>query len=237
MPAGIQTIGLFAPIVASNAIFSARRASRGMSSIDENPLYGAMNMDIAAGQTLKAFKAAKEVAAVSNSEAHIVAEGASEAIKNFSKTNKVVKGVGKVVDFTANNINPIICATSAAKVLFGSDDKLDAGAREIISLGSMFAAERAAKTFLGMPYTTKEDGKVVTHLRESLYNKNPFIKEQVSALKEFCATKKLFNKVSLEFVPGAAKGLAFVCASIAGYKLGNMAADCLLGKNEETEEG
>ncbi len=232
MPAGIQTIGLFAPIVASNAIFSARRASKGMNSIDENPLYGAMNMDIAAGQTLKGFKAAKEVAAISNSGAHIIAEGASEAIKNLSKTNNIVNGIGKVVDFTANNINPIICATSAAKVLFGSDDKLETGAREIISLGSMFAAERAAKSFLGMPYTTKEGGKTVTHLREALYNKNPYLKEQVSALKDYCTTKKLFNKVSLKFVPGAVKGLAFVCASIAGYKSGSLLAECLIGKND-----
>ena len=238
MPAGIQTIGLFVPIVASNAVFSARRASRGVNSIDENPLYGAMNMDIAAGQTLKGFKAAKEVAAVSNSDAHIMAEGASEAIKNLSKTNKVVSGIGKVIDFTANNINPIICATSAAKVLFGSDDKFDAGAREIISLGTMFASERAAKTFLGMPYTTKEAGKTVTHLRTALYDKNPFLKQQISAMKDYCATKKLFNKVSLNFVPGAAKGLAFVGASIAGYKLGSLAADYILGKNksEETQE-
>ncbi len=232
MPAGIQTIGLFAPIVASNAIFSARRASKGMNSIDENPLYGAMNMDIAAGQTLKGFKAAKEVAAISNSGAHIIAEGASEAIKNLSKTNNIVNGIGKVVDFTANNINPIICATSAAKVLFGSDDKLETGAREIISLGSMFAAERAAKSFLGMPYTTKEGGKTVTHLREALYNKNPYLKEQVSALKDYCTTKKLFNKVSLKFVPGAVKGLAFVCASIVGYKSGSLLAECLIGKND-----
>ncbi len=237
MPAGIQTIGLFAPIVASNAIFSARRASRGVNSIDENPLYGAMNMDIAAGQTLKGFKAAKEVAAVTNSEAHIMAEGASEAIKNLSKTNKVVNGISKVVDFTANNINPIICATSAAKVFFGSDDKYDAGAREIISLGAMFASERAAKTFLGMPYTTKAGEKTVTHLRTALYDKNPFLKAQASAIKDYCATKKLFNKVSLNFVPGAVKGLAFVGASIAGYKLGTIIADSILGKEEkETEE-
>lgn len=235
MSAGLQAIGLFAPIVASNAIFSARRASKGVNSIDENPIYGAMNMDIAAGQTLKGFKAAKEVAAVSNSEAHIMAEGASEAIKNLSKANKLVSGIGKVVDFTSNNINPIICATSAAKVLFGSDDKFDAGAREIISLGTMFASERAAKTFLGMPYTTKEGGEVVTHLRESLYNKNPFLKEQASALKDYCATKKLFNKISLNFVPGAAKGLAFVGASIAGYKLGSLVADCLLGSKDSEE--
>lgn len=236
MTAGVQTIALFAPIVASNAIFSARRASRGANAMGDNPVYGAMNMDIAAGQTLKGVKAAKEVAAVSSTEAKMVAEGASEAIKNLSKTNKFVDGVGKIVNFTANNINPIICATSAIKVLFGSDDKWDAAARETIALGSMFAAERAAKSFLGMPYTKKEGGKSVTYLREAAYNKNPFLKQQAAAMKDYCATKKLFNKVSLNFVPGTLKGLGFVSASIAGYKLGSIVADSILGAKKSEEE-
>lgn len=231
MSASVEAIALFAPIVASNAIFSARRASKGADTIVENPIYGAMNIDIAAGQTLKGVNAAKEVAAASNANAKFMAEGASEAIKSLSKINKFVQGIGKIVDFTANNINPIICATSAARVLFGKEDKLETAASEVISLGAMFAAERGAKAFLGMPYTTKEGGKNVTHNRTAFYNKSPFISKHAEAVKDFCETKKLFNKVSLKFVPGAAKGLAFVGASIAGYKLGNCAADCILGKN------
>ncbi len=232
MPAGIQTIGLFAPIVASNAIFSTRRASKGVDSINENPIYGAMNLDIAAGQVVKGVNAAKEIADVSNKEVSQAAKGASETIKNLSNCNKFIGGVSKVIDFTANNINPIICATSAVKVLFGSDDKIDATAREALALGTMFGSEAIAKRILGMPYTTKEKGASVTHKREALYKKNPFLEKQAEALKDFCETKKICNKVSLKFVPGAAKGLAFVGASIAGYKLGNFASDLILGEQK-----
>ena len=56
MPAGLSSIALFTPIIASNAIFSARRASRGVEAIDEKPIYGAMNMNIAAGQVFKGLK-------------------------------------------------------------------------------------------------------------------------------------------------------------------------------------
>lgn len=233
MSVGLQSIALFTPIVASNAVFSFRRASKGADNITDNPIYGAMNIDIAAGQTLKGVKAAKEVAAVSNKDAKIMADGATDAIKNISKTNKFLNGIGKVVDFTANNINTIICATSAANVIFGDEDKVDATAKEIISLGTMFAFEGGAKRGFGMPYTTKESGKTITHSRESLLSKNPFIKQQASAMKDFCETKKLFNTVSLKFVPGAAKGIGFVCASISGYQLGNTIANSIIGKKAE----
>lgn len=233
MSVGLQSIALFTPIVASNAVFSYRRATKGADTIRENPIYGAMNIDIAAGQTLKGVKAAKEVAAVSNKDAKIMADGAADAIKNMSKTNKFLNGMSRIVDFTANNINPIICATSAANVIFGDEDKVDATARETISLGTMFAAEGGAKRVLGMPYTTKENGKIITHSREALFSNNPFIKQQASAMKDYCETKKLFNKISLKFVPGAAKGMGFVCASIGGYQLGNAIANSIIGKKAE----
>lgn len=230
MPAGIQAIGLFAPIVASNAVFSARRASKGVDSMSENPIYGAMNMNIAAAQVIKGFKAATEVAAVSNKDVHQVAIGASDAIKTLSKENKFVNGLSTVINTTANHINPIICATSAAKVLFGADDKLDAALRESIALGTMFGSEAIAKRVLGMPYTKKINGKPVTIPREALYKKNPFLEKQTTAIRDFCETKKLFNKISLKMVPGVTKGLAFVGASIAGYKLGNYTSDSILGE-------
>lgn len=232
MPSGIQAMGLLAPIVASNAVFSARRASRGVDSISENPVYGAMNMDIAAAQVTKGAKAAKEIAAVSNKDAFQVAEGASQAIKNLSKESKILNCVGKVIGFTADNINPLICVTSGVKVLCSDDDKWDAGAREGFGLGTMFLTERAAKSFFGMPISKKVNGKTVAQAREAIYHNNPFLKAQTAAFKDFCATKKMFNKIPLTFLPGAAKGMAFVGASIAGYKLGNMLADAILGKKE-----
>lgn len=215
MPAGVQAIGLFVPIVASNAVFSARRASRGVNSIDENPIYGAMNMDIAAGQTLKAAKAAKEIATASNIDTKIIAEGASEAIKNVSKNNKVLSGIGKLIDKTANNINTVICLTSGAKVLFcKDDDKVDAAAREVIRLGTMFGTEKAYKWLV--------------------YKNKLFMGEQIKAMEDYCLTKNLFNKIPLKGVLGVLGGLGFAGASILGYnKIGSKLENCILGEKEK----
>ncbi len=229
MTAGLSSIALFAPAIASNAVFSFRRASKGVDAIEENPIYGMMNMDLAAGQTLKAAKATSDMVQVSDKAAGETFKSAEQAIKNMANEGKFLKGVGKVVQFTADNINPIICATSGVKVLY-SDDKADALARESLALTTMFTAESAAKKFLGMPLTKKIDGKKVTVARDSLYCQNPFLKEQASAIKDYCATKKLFNKISLKPVPGMLKGLAFVMASITGYQLGSNIADKLLGE-------
>ena len=84
-----------------------------------------------------------------------------------------------------------------------------------------------------MPVTKKIDGKKVTVARESLYSQNPFLKEQAAAIKDYCATSKLFNKISLKPVPGMLKGLAFVAASIAGYQAGSLLGDWILGEKSE----
>ena len=90
---GISAIALTcAPVVASNAVFSARRLDRGFDAIGENPLYGAMNMDIAAGQTLKGTQAATTLASVSNKEVAQTLQGATEAIKKASEGSKFLNG-------------------------------------------------------------------------------------------------------------------------------------------------
>ena len=81
---GISGIALTcAPVIASNAIFSARRLDRGIDSIGENPLYGAMNMEIAAGQTFKGTQAATTLASASNKEVAQTLQGATEVIKKY----------------------------------------------------------------------------------------------------------------------------------------------------------
>lgn len=247
MTAGIQLIALSAPLVASNAVFSMRRASRGIDAMTDNPFYGAMNMDIAAGQTLKGARAAKAIAVATESGAEEVFSGAANAIKDASNGHKFLAKAGKVIDFTADHINPIICATSAVKVL-GSDDKTEAATRETIALTSMFTAENAAKKLIGMPKTVREGynlqeksfmgikynkkvgGRKVTKKVDGLYKNNVFLDNQVSAFKDYCATKKLFNKISLKALPGLTKGLLFVGASIAGYKAGDILANTILGE-------
>lgn len=227
MPSGISTIALLSPVVASNAVFSVRRASRGVDAMGDNPVYGAMNLDIAAGQTLKGVRAANELTLASNPQSAETLNGAKDAIKSLSSSSKAMKALGNVVKFTADNINPIICVTSGVKVL-GSDDKLDAGVKEGLALGSMFTAEKCAKEFLGLSRKKVVNGKKVVVTGDAGYEKL-FKKEQLDAINDFCSTKKLFNKVSLKMLPGVAKGLAFVSASILGYKLGAVVADAALG--------
>ena len=227
MPSGISTVELLTPVVASNAVFSVRRASRGVEAMDNNPIYGAMNMDIAAGQVLKGTRAVNELAIVSNPESAEIINGAKGAIKSFSKTSKAMSAASKIINFTADHINPIICLTSGVKVL-GSDDKVDAGIREGLALGTMFTSEKCAKEFLGLSRKKVVDGEKKTVVGDAGYEKL-FKKEQLQAIDDLCATKKLFNKVSLKMLPGTVKGLAFVTASILGYKLGTVTANALLG--------
>ena len=148
---GISAIALTcAPVVASNAIFSARRLDRGIEAIGENPLYGTMNLEIAAGQTFKGTQAATTLASATNKEVAQTLKGAAETIKKASEGSKFINGAGKVLKFTADNINPIICVTSGIKVL-GSEDKVDTAAREVIALPTMFLSEKLARKAIGMP--------------------------------------------------------------------------------------
>ena len=234
--AGIASIALFAPVVASNAVFSARRASRGIENLEENPLFALANFDIAAGQVLKGGRAAKALAIMADPSLDVATKGAAETIKSTSTAGKILKGAGKVVSFTADNINPIIIGAGAIKVL-GSDDKLDAAARETTALTCMFGAEAAAKAFVGMPVLDKVNGKTVaTHVDGSY--KKLFTGKQLETLNELFLVKKSmaecsFGQKLLKATPGVAKGLLFVGASIAGYKVGSKIADAVLGEQKQ----
>ena len=223
------TISSFMPSIVSSGIFSSRRADKGIDALaSNNPFVSAMNFDIATGQVANA---AKGVANIARESSNSVASGivsAEEAIKNLSKTDKFLNGVSKVVNFTADHINPLIVATGAAKVIC-SDDKAEAFSIEALALGAMFGSEALAKRFIGMPILEKDSvtGKKVARKREGWYKDSSFLTKQVNALKDYCATKRLFNK-SLKFLPGAIKGIAFVTASIGGYSVGLSAADYIL---------
>lgn len=254
-------ISAFMPSVISSGIFSTRRANSGAEALSaSNPFVGAMNMDIAGGQILNAAKGVSTIAKESKSGIASGIASAEESIKALSKGDKFLNGVGKVLNFTADNINPIICATGAVKVLT-ADDKEDALIHEGAGLGVMFAAENThkllfgntkMKTFNPAKMEIAKDGlyeisngakkliakegsyKMLNSNRVAIENKgllenNPFYKKQVDALKDYCATKKICNK-SLNFVPGAIKGLSFAAASIFGYKLGMAIADKLSSK-------
>ncbi len=224
MSSGIASIALLTPIAASSAIFSARRASRGVDNMDENPLFALANFQLAGGQVLKAGVAAKEMGVP------LEFDSAKKKIRELVP-EKALKTTKKVLTFTADNINPLIVGTSAIKVL-GSDDKWDTAARESTGLLCMFGAERAAKEFLGMPsYNVKNNNKSQTF--EGSY-KNIFTEKQIDAIKDFCGIKE--NTKKAKAIVGGAKGLLFVGASIAGYEIGSKIADAVLGKEKEDKK-
>lgn len=230
MSAGLAISALM-PSITTGAIFSSRRANSGIDNMaSNNPFVGAMNMDIAVGQITNAARSAADVAKYSTNTIASGIVSAEESIKNLAQTNKIANGVGKVIGFTANNINPLICLTGGVKVLC-ADDKIDEAGRESLALGTMFLAEGTAKKLFGMPVKETVDGKKQFVTRDGMYKKNFFLNKQAEAIKEFAATKTAF-KHSLKFLPGTLKGLGFVAASIGGYKAGNAVANVILGERK-----
>lgn len=253
----ILGISAFLPSITSSGVFSFRKVDSAANST--NPFVGAMNMDIAGGQVLNAAKGVSNVAKYSENALSSGIVSAEESIKNLAKTDKVVGGISKVLNFTADNINPLICLTSGVKVAT-SDNKEEALVEEGCALGAMFGSETLAKRFIGIPKNMKFDSKTMTEKadgiykivdgkeeliakkgeykltdkqlvvnREGWYKESTWLKKQADAIKDYCETKKVLNR-SIKFLPGTLKGIGFVCASIGGYKLGLSAADMILGK-------
>lgn len=231
MSAGISALAMM-PLVATNTVFSARRASKGVDTFAENPVYGSMNLTIAGGQTLKGARAVESVASVAAKETANTVNTIGNVAKDIAKTSKFMSGFGKVIDFTSNHINPIICLTSGFNVMT-SEDKWDTAARESIHLLTMFGFEGAANAIMGMPSIKKVNGVIKKEVTSGLYEKVPFIKNYVDDFVNYCNTTKIFNKYSLNCLPGILKGLAFVAASIGGYTLGQCISNAILGKPEE----
>ena len=159
-------ISAFLPSVTSGGIFSTRRASSAANS--NNPFIGAMNADIAGGQALNVAKGVSNIAKYSNNTLSADIISAEESIKNLAKTDKVIGGISKVLNFTADNINPIICATGVAKVAF-SDKKEETFIEEGTALGVMFGFEALGKRFIGIPKNMKYDPKTMSVKLDGIY--------------------------------------------------------------------
>lgn len=233
MTAGISAIASLSPIVASQFIFSSRRASRGLEALDTNPLNAAMNLDIATAQCAKGSSAALDAARASSAELEQAARGFDDAVKGLVNSSKVAKGVSKVVDFTARNINPVICLTSGLKAVTAKENKLETAADETVRLGTMFAFEGAYKALAGMPKYVRKNGKTVSIPVDSiLYKDVKWVRKAVDNFTKWCNKTVLFKKLPLNFLPGTLKGLGFAVASILGYKLGSKASKAL-GINQD----
>ena len=228
MVAGIEAAALLTPVITTNLVFSARRATKGINAMDENPAYGIMNMDIAAAQVLKGTRAA----ICFNPE---IEKSVTESVKGVTNASKFAKGAYNILNLTADYINPVICLTSGIKVL-GSDDKIDTAAREALALSAMFAGEGAAKRILGMPITKVINGKHTSIPREALYKEISFLKNYIEKFENACTEKVLFNKIPLKGIPGVIKGILFVLASVFGYKFGTAVANKLLGESNHDNQ-
>lgn len=231
----VSPLALSLPLIASNAIFCARRANRSAESIDENPVYSVANVDIALAQLIKGARAAKFLSIASAETSAVTAakmEAWAEAVNKISNLNKFTKGVAKAVTFTADHINPVICVVGGLNALT-QEDKVDALARESLALTTMFAAEGAAKEVIDMPKFSGKD-KIVASA--GVHNKNPKISQWFKKLDDYCQKPIMNGKVSLRSVPGILKGLIFAGASIGGYKAGVGIGNALLGEKPAENE-
>ena len=222
MASGISAIAALSPVIASQFIFSSRRANRGFEALATDPLNGIMNLDIATAQCTKGTSATLDAIKATSAELEQAVQGFDDVVKSVTNASKLTKGVSKVVDFTARNINPVICVTSAFKAATAEDGKkIETAGDETVRLATMFAGEGAYKVLAGMPRYYREDGKLVSKPVESvLYRDVKWIKNIVDKFTKFCDEKVLFKKIPLTALPGALKGLGFVAASIGSYKLG-----------------
>lgn len=159
-------ISTFLPAITSGGIFSTRRASSAANA--NNPFVGAMNADIAGGQALNVAKGVSNIAKYSNNTLSADIMSAEESIKNLAKTDKVIGGISKVLNFTADNINPIICATGAVKVAC-SDNKKETAIEEGTALGVMFGSEALAKRIIGIPKNMTFDSKTMVEKADGIY--------------------------------------------------------------------
>ena len=249
--AGVSAIAIAMPILAANIFFCTRRVNRGLDALDDNPFYSAANFGIAGGQALKGTKAACTMLKAEKTF-ESMAEGASLKIKELSEKNKMLtkaaKGTSKALNFVADNINPIIVGAGVLKVA-GAEDKVDEAARESTRLLCMFGAEAGAKALIGMPFTKKVGQKMVMVERSGLLDdcfKNLFGEKQIGAIKDFVNSRaflqyvpeKIANAIPTIFkaLPSIIKGIAFVSASIIGYKVGDKVATAILGKKKVKEK-
>ena len=145
----------------------------------------------------------KEVAKYDNIFA-VGAKGALDAFNTMAKENKALSYAGKCLKFTADNVNPLICASGVVKVAM-SDDKVHDGIVEAVALAGMFAGEALMKDNFNDFFNEKTFKSIAKKA------------EQSGVLKDFAELvqkSKYTGKVA-----SVLKGVAFVMGSIGSYSL------------------
>ena len=138
----------------------------------------------------------------------LAANSARSALSVFSKLaneHKAFEYAGKAVQFAADNVNPLICASGVLKTAM-SDDKVGTGVTEVAALSAMFAGE----------------GLIKKHYDKAVNSKT--VKEGISKLSKTKVLKPLFEYLEKHKLKGKAgaiiKGLLFVGGSMTSYAVG-----------------
>ncbi len=138
----------------------------------------------------------------------LAANSARSALSVFSKLaneHKAFEYAGKAVQFAADNVNPLICASGVLKTAM-SDDKVGTGVTEVAALSAMFAGE----------------GMIKKNYDKAVNSKT--VKEGISKLSKTKVLKPLFEYLEKHKLKGKAgaiiKGLLFVGGSMTSYAVG-----------------
>lgn len=105
------------------------------------------------GQCVNALQATVETAAKHSTKAAHVADEATSIFSNLAKSDKVFNGLSKTVKFVKNNINPLIVASGATKVILAKKEDRE---KTLFSEGAMILG-----MFAGEGWMKKNLDKVV----------------------------------------------------------------------------
>lgn len=215
--------------IVSGTTFATRRINNGAQA--DNIAQSAMNMGVATGQVERVAECTANTAKVSKGNFAEMVTQVEKDIKKATKSDKLLKNLGKGAQFIGDNVNKVIGVTSGVKILT-SKDPLRESMIEVPGLILMlYGTEPLWKNIVGMSDYRRENGKLIEKKRKAWYKNSEILAKQAEAVKDVCATKK-FLGVTLKHVPAIAKGVGLVGFSIMGFQggraLGEAVADVIL---------
>lgn len=161
---------------------------------------------------------AQEIAKYDNIFA-LTTRSALKAYESLAKENKALSYLGKAVKFTADNVNPLICASSVLKVAT-SEDKVQTGVTETFALSGMFLGEAVMKQTFDNIFNEKNVKTVAQKASD-----NNILKSLAESFKN----SKLSSRTAAFL-----KGVLFVCGSMTSYamseKVGKFYAGDIMNK-------
>lgn len=189
---------MFSPV--ASTIFAYRRADK------------TKNGDVGSGVVAvgQCTGVMQEISKLDNAFA-ATAKSAVSVFEGLAKSSKVIDYAGRCLQFTANNVNPLICGAGALKVAT-SDDKVHTGVTELAALSTMFLGEGMIKKPLETLFSEKkvlEAGKKCSDVT--------LLKPLANVLKD----AKISGRVG-----AVLKGLGFAGTSIAAYMVGRKFGLC-----------